>query len=571
MNAANLFFALSQAICISLIQGTFTLLIVRGLLLASPGISSLWKYRLLLGSLVFLLIGFLYSAIKLYSPEIQFISAKPQLFLSEKFSLLKSIKQFLQQHSLLIFSVYILGLVAHIISLLSGLHKINRLKHDVGLKLLPEWQNKVKSLSNKFGLSTEVRLLFSEKLIVPFTVGFVKPIIFFPIGMLNQLSMEQVEAILLHELAHIKRNDYLINIIQKLIETVLFFNPVVWLFARDLKNEREYCCDDLVLSYTTNPGLYAKALLLIEENRTDYNQLAMAADGAGKHSLFNRIKRLNVMKTVNSNPKHKLLAIVALIAVSMSLAWAVPTDSLKVKKARQKSYAKYQVPPPAPLAPVVSDTTELAPPSPPAQPELRAAPPLPIMPNDTPPPPPVSPKKGNKGVQDTNKVSKYLDNEEWKDKQEALKKNTDELKKIFESAEWKTQQAEIKKNAEDLKKHFNSPEWKAQQKAIAKHSEEMKMYFNSPEWKKQQQLIAKNSEEIKKHFESPEWKAQMEEMNKKMQHFDSPEWKAQVEKMEKMGVEMEKKFNGPEFKKQIKKLEEQQKQIEKSQKEASKQ
>ncbi|MDB5014462.1 MAG: hypothetical protein JWQ25_2664 [Daejeonella sp.] len=575
MNAANLFFALSQAICISLAQGIISLLIVRGLFLAAPGISSLWKYRLLSGSLVFLLVGFLYASFKLYASEIQ-ISTQPQAFVGVQFSLLNSIKHFLQQHSLAIFSIYVLGLSAHIVSLLNGLHRVNRLKHDVSLRILPEWQDKVKFLSGKFSLLAEVRLFFSEKLIVPFTVGFLKPIIFFPIGMLNQLSIEQVEAILLHELAHIKRNDYLINIIQRLIETVLFFNPVVWLFARDLKNEREYCCDDLVLSYTFNPGLYAKALLLIEENRTDYNQLAMAADGAGNHSLFNRIKRLNVMKTVNSNPKHKLLAITALVAVSLSLAWAIPADSLKVKKARQKWHSKYQVPPPPP--PVASalsmpDTGKIAPPLPPVP--NKVAPPVLQMPSDIlPPPPPIPPKKGNKAIQDTNKVSNYFNSKEWKDQQEAIKKSTDELKKFFESTEWKTQQAEIKKHAESLKKHFDSPEWKAQQKAMAKNGKELKKYFNSAEWKKQQQLIAKNSEELKKHFESPEWKAQMEkmermgaEMEKKMQGFDTPEWKAQVEKMEKLGEEMEKKINTPEFKNQIKKLEEQQKQIEKSQKE----
>ena len=581
MDAANLFFALSQAICVSIVQGVFTLLIVRVLFILSPALSSHWKYRILLGSIGFLFIGFVFSCFQLYAPEMEILSAKPGLLLNEKMSLLPFIKHFLQQNSLLIFLIYSLGITVRVLLLLSGFHKINQLKHDSGLKVLPEWESKMRSLSAKFCLSDQVRMFFSEKLIVPFTIGYLKPIIYFPIGMLNQLTIEQVEAILLHELAHIKRNDYLINIIQKLIETVLFFNPAIWLLAKELTNEREYCCDDLVVSVNSNPGIYAKALLSIEENRADYNQLAMAADGAGKHSLFNRIKRLNVMKTVNSNPKHKLLAFVTLVAVSLSLAWAIPSDSLKVKQANHKTHLRYHATPPPPPAPpkiAIVDTGKLAPPPPPMPPKFNNKHTTPPAPKHLlPPPPPAPPKQSSKTVQDTNKVSKYFDSKEWKDQQEAVKKSADEVKKYFESDEWKTQQAEIKKLAE-LQKHYQSSEWKVQQKAFAKNGEELKKYFNSAKWKNQQQLIAKNSEELKKHFESPEWKAQIKkiesmgvEMEKKMQDFDSPEWKDQVGKMENMGVEMEKQFQNIEFKKQMKELEEQQKQIEKSQKKRLKQ
>jgi len=426
---------------------------------------------------MFLLIGFLYSLFKLCSYEGELLSVRSELPLSEQISLLKLIKYFLQQYSILIFLPYMIGLAGHIFLLLTGLHKINNLKRNAGLKLLQEWQNKLKFLSYKFGLSTEISLFFSDKLIVPFTIGFLKPIIYFPIGMLNQLTIEQVEAILLHELAHIKRNDYLINIIQRLVETVLFFNPVVWLFAQDLKNEREYCCDDLVLSYTSNPETYAKALLLIEENRTDYDQLAMAADGAGNHSLFNRIKRFHVLKTVNSNPKHKLLGITALVAVSLSLACAVPADSSKSEKAKYKLFAKSTVPPPPPMlanpvadTPIISDTTKLAPPPPPQAPsKVRFTKPMPKI---APPPPPEPPKNSGTSIQDTtDKVSKYFNSKALNEQQEKIAS----VGKYFDGPEWKAQQEKIEK----INRYFNGEEWKAQLAEIKKKER----YFSSPEWK----------------------------------------------------------------------------------------
>lgn len=92
-------------------------------------------------------------------------------------------------------------------------------------------------------------LFLSEKMLIPFTAGFIKPMILFPVALLNRLSEEQVEAILLHEMAHIKRHDYLFNILQRIMEIVLFFNPMIWLLAKDIRREREFCCDDLVIDY----------------------------------------------------------------------------------------------------------------------------------------------------------------------------------------------------------------------------------------------------------------------------------------------------------------------------------
>ena len=109
-----------------------------------------------------------------------------------------------------------------------------------------------------FGLSTLVD--------VPCVFGYVKPFILLPASIATSLSTEEIEAILLHELAHIKRNDYLTNLIQQAMQILLFFNPFAQLIGRIINRERENACDDIVIESTKKPIVYAHALLKLEES-----------------------------------------------------------------------------------------------------------------------------------------------------------------------------------------------------------------------------------------------------------------------------------------------------------------
>ena len=132
----------------------------------------------------------------------------------------------------------------------TGLEKI-----DVPYRLF------VNKLSHQMGLKRSVRVFLSHYVKSPLTVGFLKPIILLPFASLNNLSCDQVEAVLLHELAHIKRSDYLFNLLLSVIEVALFFNPFMQLLSRHIKRERENSCDDWVLQFEYNASNYAKALL----------------------------------------------------------------------------------------------------------------------------------------------------------------------------------------------------------------------------------------------------------------------------------------------------------------------
>jgi len=180
------------------------------------------------------------------------------------------------------------------------------------------WISQLEGLQAQFDISRPVQLFFSSHVNVPMMLGIIKPIILLPVATINSLSTEQVEAILMHELAHIKRHDYLLNLLQTVIETILFFNPFVWLTSAIIRREREHCCDDLVVSCQVSPLCYAKALAILEQSRSNDNDLVLAATGR-KKQLFNRIKRIMEMKKDNINYGQLTIIVVAIIAIAFSI------------------------------------------------------------------------------------------------------------------------------------------------------------------------------------------------------------------------------------------------------------
>jgi beta-lactamase regulating signal transducer with metallopeptidase domain len=170
------------------------------------------------------------------------------------------------------------------------------------------------------GIKKNVAVWLSKNIDVPSVSGFFKPVILIPFALLNQLSTAQVEAILLHEMAHIKRDDYLINLLQLIAENLLFFNPFALLLSSSLKQEREKCCDDWVINYQYNQKDYAAALVLVEQNRSRQLTLALAATN-GKKNLLDRVQRIFSVTPVthfNFNQQFKLATATVVI-----IAWVL--------------------------------------------------------------------------------------------------------------------------------------------------------------------------------------------------------------------------------------------------------
>ena len=187
------------------------------------------------------------------------------------------------------------------------------------------------NVAQQMGITKKISVWISQLIDVPATIGFIKPVLLISIASINNLSSHQLEAIILHELSHIKRNDYLINLFISIIETILFFNPFVSLLSKVIKREREHCCDDFVLQYQYDPYSYASALLRLEESRTNKVKLAMSAV-SGKNQLLLRIKRITNKQVVSKqfNYGQKLLALILTTGVICSAAWLSPVQKTPV-------------------------------------------------------------------------------------------------------------------------------------------------------------------------------------------------------------------------------------------------
>lgn len=205
----------------------------------------------------------------------------------------------------------------------------------------PEYlQHFASNLAKQLKPSKKISVWISEHIDVPATVGFIKPIILIPVASLNHLSGEQLEAIILHELSHIRRNDFITNILISVVETILFFNPFVAMLSKAAKRERENCCDDFVLKFQYDPHSYATALLRLEQSRITSMKLALGAV-SGKKQLLSRIRRItNDTKSARQlNYGQKLMALLLVTAIICSIAWLSPqeTPSLKTSEVKNKA------------------------------------------------------------------------------------------------------------------------------------------------------------------------------------------------------------------------------------------
>lgn len=156
-------------------------------------------------------------------------------------------------------------------------------------KIDVEWRIFVQSITDRMGIKKKVQIWVSEFVSSPVTVGFFKPLILVPIAAINQLSPQQLEAVILHELSHIKRFDYLVNLLINIIHTVLYFNPFIKAFVKIIEREREKSCDEMVLQFQYSSHEYASALFILEKANQINKPLVMAAAGKRK-DLLNRIE-----------------------------------------------------------------------------------------------------------------------------------------------------------------------------------------------------------------------------------------------------------------------------------------
>ena len=206
------------------------------------------------------------------------------------------------------------------------------------------WTHRFKTLRLNSGALEAARLYVSENVTGPLTIGFLKPIVLVPVGFLSGLPRDQVEAVLLHELAHIRRYDYLVNLFQTAIKTVLFFNPFIHYISRKIDIDREQACDDFAVAQTQNPHALALGLARLRLTAPSHNFI-MAADN-GDTPLTERLGRLTGQESrQRSRPEHLFIPLIALMVMAGVYMTASPSakahpaaQSFEIEKNSQEVY-----------------------------------------------------------------------------------------------------------------------------------------------------------------------------------------------------------------------------------------
>jgi len=184
---------------------------------------------------------------------------------------------------------WLFGVLALSLWYLSGWAHLQWLTRKAVMPANAALELRMRGLADKLGVHRAVELLESAMVRAPAVVGWLRPVVLLPVSAMTGLSPEELEALIAHELAHIRRHDYLVNMLQTLVEILGFYHPAVWWASHQIRIERENCCDDLAVGVTRNRVSYAKALAAMEEMRASQRELAIAASGG---SLLRRIQRI---------------------------------------------------------------------------------------------------------------------------------------------------------------------------------------------------------------------------------------------------------------------------------------
>jgi beta-lactamase regulating signal transducer with metallopeptidase domain len=227
--------------------------------------------------------------------------------------------------------VWLTGVLLLSVRLLFGWLRAHSIAKKNATEAAPEWQRSARRLAQALKLRRAVQLLESAAVEVPTVIGWLRPVVLLPATSLTGLSTEQMEMILAHELAHIRRNDFFVNLMQAVVETLLFYHPAVWWISNRIRVEREHCCDDVAVAVSGKPLVYARALTRLEELRIEDAQAFVAANGG---SLIGRIRRLAGARAESPNAPSRFVAGAALLTVLLAL---IVAPSLPLRGQQQKA------------------------------------------------------------------------------------------------------------------------------------------------------------------------------------------------------------------------------------------
>ncbi|TDX01239.1 M56 family metallopeptidase [Dinghuibacter silviterrae] len=296
-------------------------------------------------------------------------------------AMIRAFSAFCDTHALLIVSIWFVILLGKLLQTGWSLTYVRRIRRNNVRPPKAPWPGRLRELAELLGLRRPVTLLESGLVRVPMVVGHLKPIILVPMGILTRLPQDQLEAVLLHELAHIHRRDYLVNLLQGVVEAFLFFNPFVWWLSALIREEREHCCDDIAIAATRNKTQFINALVAFQEYSLSAPAYAVAFPGR-RYYLLDRVKRIvnNRNKTLNAMEK-LFLSGCLVVAACLTLAFTPLGHHFSTRSSRDTVPPTAPVPPAAvpnppaaaPVPPTVAPVPSLGAPAPPVEPPIPPA------------------------------------------------------------------------------------------------------------------------------------------------------------------------------------------------------
>jgi beta-lactamase regulating signal transducer with metallopeptidase domain len=239
--------------------------------------------------------------------SVENVTVSPGIPIGERIT--KAIEPFL----LYVVMCWLMGVFGLSVWQLGGWTQLQRLRRMMVKPVDESLRSKFKELAGILGVHKVVQLMESAFVQAPTSVGWLKPVILLPASVLTGFSADQLEAILAHELAHIKRYDYLVNLLQTVVEILGFYHPAVWWISKKIRVERENCCDDIAVRVSGDSIGYAKILASFEEIQAGQPELAVAAN---EGDLFRRICRLLGKDSGDSNWAGWIPSVVTMLLIA---------------------------------------------------------------------------------------------------------------------------------------------------------------------------------------------------------------------------------------------------------------
>jgi TonB family protein len=372
-------------------------------------------------------------------------------------------------------------------------------------------------LTQAMRLLRPVRLLRSALVEVPTVIGWLRPMVLLPASCFTGLSEMQIEAVLCHELAHIRRHDYLVSVVQSVVESLLFYHPAVWWVSRQMRRERECCCDAVAVAMGGDVLLYARALKSLEERRELYPAMALGANGG---VLTMRIKRL--LGCSDRSAAAQAASIVLLAAMVVTVGAAVGRLAYAQDSQGESSAEVKQVPPAVQATPESKNAGE------PAVPRREAA----------------------RQAEEAQRLSAEIQGRLEREMRQAQRLAT-EQKALTE--EQQKQMDRAMQQAKMALDRLKSPEFQKQIQASAEAAAKLDAADVQRRMDEAMRSASKALEaqrRLQQELASPEFKKQMEDAKRQAQ-VNSREFAQQVEQANRIAQE---RLNSPEFKKQMEEM-----------------